>query len=117
MSADRGSTESGTGGSWMADVAQLARERYELRESRKRLARAWVSPEGARWRIERGATPLADGAALQEIPFGTDEWLIGEILSLRGEGVLLEPAKLRGRIAARARQLERSLARTPARRR
>jgi proteasome accessory factor C len=102
--------------------AKVLRERFQPRpefepESRKRHALAWVSPEGARWRVERGATPLADGAALQEISFGTDEWLIGEILSLRGEGVLLEPAKLRGRIATRARQLERSLTRTAAKRR
>ena len=102
--------------------ARVLRERFEPRpefapESRKRLALAWFSPEGARWRIERGATPLTDGAALEEIRFGTDEWLIGEILSFRGEGVLLEPEKLRGRIATRARQLERQLARAPAKRR
>jgi len=102
--------------------ARVLRERFEPRpefapESRKRLALAWFSPEGARWRVERGAAPLADGAALEEIRFGTDEWLIGEILSFRGEGILLEPAKLRARVAARARELERSLTRTPAKRR
>ncbi len=78
-------------------------------ESRRRLARVWFSPEGARWRIERGATPLVDGSALEEVRFGTDEWLFGEILSFRGEGVLLEPDEHRARIAARARELHRGL--------
>jgi proteasome accessory factor BC len=68
----------------------------------------WYSPAVARWEIERGATPLADGSAVKEVQAGED-WLIGEILSFRGEAVVLEPAELRKRIAARAKELAREL--------
>jgi proteasome accessory factor BC len=63
----------------------------------------------ARWAIERGATPLKDGTALAELPVGSSEWLIGEILSQRGEAVLLEPEELRDVVAARARELANEL--------
>ena len=59
----------------------------------------------ARWAAERGATLLKDGTALAEMPVGSSEWLTGEILSQRGEAVLLEPAEMRETIAARAREL------------
>jgi predicted DNA-binding transcriptional regulator YafY len=59
----------------------------------------------ARWAIERGATPLKDGTALAEMPVGSPEWLIGEILAQRGEAVLLEPEEMRTAIAERAREL------------
>jgi proteasome accessory factor C len=59
----------------------------------------------ARWAAERGATPLKDGTAIAEMPVGSPEWLIGEILSQRGEAVLLEPAEMRKTIEARAREL------------
>ncbi len=59
----------------------------------------------ARWAIERGATALKDGTAVAEMPVGSVEWLIGEILSHRGEAILLEPAEMRKRIEARAREL------------
>ncbi|HEX6664630.1 MAG TPA: WYL domain-containing protein [Gaiellaceae bacterium] len=59
----------------------------------------------ARWAAERGATPLKDGTAVAEMPVGSPEWLIGEILSQRGEAVLLEPAEMRKTIEARAREL------------
>jgi predicted DNA-binding transcriptional regulator YafY len=59
----------------------------------------------ARWAVERGATPLKDGTALAEMPVGSPEWLIGEILSHRGEAVLLEPQEMRKEVAARAREL------------
>jgi hypothetical protein len=36
---------------------------------------------------------------------GSSEWLIGEILSQRGEAVLLEPAEMRKTIESRAREL------------
>jgi proteasome accessory factor BC len=78
-----------------------------------RIARVWFSPEGARWRVERGAQPLADGSALEKMRVGSPEWLVGEILSFRGEAVVLEPADLRARVAKRARQLERRLGRRP----
>jgi predicted DNA-binding transcriptional regulator YafY len=59
----------------------------------------------ARWAIERGATPLRDGTAVTEMPVGSPEWLIGEILSHRGSAVLLEPAEMRAGVANRAREL------------
>jgi predicted DNA-binding transcriptional regulator YafY len=59
----------------------------------------------ARWAVERGATALKDGTALAEMPVGSPEWLIGEILSHRGEAVLLEPEEMRKEVAARAREL------------
>ena len=40
---------------------------------------------------------------------GSEDWLVGEILSLRGEAVLLEPAELREGVAARAAALRREL--------
>ena len=39
------------------------------------------------------------------MPVGSQEWLIGEILSQRGEAVLLEPEELREVVAARALEL------------
>jgi proteasome accessory factor BC len=63
----------------------------------------------ARWAAERGAVPLKDGTALAEMPVGSQEWLIGEILSHRGEAVLLEPAEMRKEVAARARELANEL--------
>jgi len=59
--------------------------------------------------IERGARLLADGSALRELPVGSDEWLESEVLSLRGEAVLLEPDELRSTIAARAKALAKEL--------
>ena len=64
---------------------------------------------GARWAVERGATALKDGTALAEMPVGSPQWLIGEILSQRGEAVLLEPEEMRDAIATRARELANEL--------
>jgi proteasome accessory factor BC len=70
----------------------------------------WYSPEVARWRLERGtATILEDGSALEEVAVGGEEWLLGEILSFRGEAVVREPQELRSRIAQRARDLQSEL--------
>ncbi len=90
--------------------ARLLDERFEQRadfviESPRRLARIWISAVAARWWMERGAVPLVDGAALGEIDFGTESYLVGEVLSHRGEAVIIEPADLRPRVAARAREL------------
>ena len=63
----------------------------------------------ARWAVERGATALKDGTALAEMPVGSPQWLIGEILSQRGEAVLLEPEEMRDAIATRARELANEL--------
>jgi proteasome accessory factor C len=70
--------------------------------------RIWYSPQVARWEIERGAMPLADGSAVKELQAG-DDWLIGEILSFRGEAAVLEPTALRKRVATRAKELAREL--------
>jgi proteasome accessory factor C len=84
----------------------------ELRDAT--MATVWFSPQVARWAVERGARPLADGSALKEEAVGSPDWLVGEILSYRGEAVVVEPDDLRGRVAARARELERELAPRPA---
>ena len=70
-------------------------------------ARILYSPAVARWEVEKGATPLADGSALSERAVGSPEWLIGEVLSFRGAAVVLDPPDLRARVADRARELER----------
>jgi proteasome accessory factor C len=102
--------------------ARKLRERFQPREGFEphlfggaRRARIWYAPAIARWQVERGAQPLADGAAIRETPAGSDEWLIGEILSFRGEAVLLDPEALRPRIAGRAAELERTLEQVGAR--
>jgi len=68
-------------------------------------ARIWYSPAVARWEIEKGARPLVDGAAIAEKAVGSPEWLVGEVVSYRGEAVVLEPPELRARVAHRAREL------------
>jgi proteasome accessory factor C len=94
--------------------ARLQDERFEPREGFQpsglrdaRPVQVWYSPEVARWRLERapGAKRLKDGSAIEEVPVGGEEWLIGEILSFRGEAVVLQPTELRSRIAERARTL------------
>jgi proteasome accessory factor BC len=80
---------------------------HEFRDARP--ARIWYSPEIARWELEKGARRLADGSAVAERPVGSPEWLVGEILSYRGEAVVLEPKELRREIAARARAVQREL--------
>ena len=93
--------------------ARLLNERFEPREEFEprgltdaRHVQIWYSPDVARWRLERGtARELKDASAIEEVPVGGEEWLIGEILSFRGEAVVLEPTELRTRIAERARGL------------
>jgi predicted DNA-binding transcriptional regulator YafY len=96
--------------------AKLTREKFEPREGFEptglrgaRRARILYTTVIARYEIERGARKLADGSALREIPVGSDEWLESEILSKRGEAVVLEPEELRRRLAARARELAKEL--------
>jgi predicted DNA-binding transcriptional regulator YafY len=91
------------------------REGFEPRALRDaRQAQIWFAPAVARWQVERGARALDDGAAVTETAAGSDAWLIGEILSFRGDAVLLEPEELRPRIAARAAELASELAGAPA---
>jgi proteasome accessory factor BC len=73
------------------------------------VARVLYSPAVARWEVERGARPLADGSAINEQKIGSPEWLVGEILRYRGEAELLEPPELRREIAKRARSLAQEL--------
>jgi proteasome accessory factor C len=96
--------------------ARLTGERFERRPGFEphrltdaRLARVWFSKEVARYQVERGARPLKDGAAVSEMPVGSEDWLVREVFSWRGEAVVLEPADMRKRIAARARELAREL--------
>jgi proteasome accessory factor BC len=70
-----------------------------------RTAKVLYTKAVARFALERGARPLRDGTALAEMPVGSPEWLVGEILSYRGEAVVLEPDDLRARIAERAHRL------------
>jgi predicted DNA-binding transcriptional regulator YafY len=96
--------------------AKLLREKFEPREGFEptrlrgaRVARVLYTPEIARYEIERGARKLVVGGAYREIPVGSDEWLESDILSKRGEAIVLEPQELRARIAARARELAKEL--------
>jgi len=97
--------------------ARLTDELFEPREgfdpsylTEPRLARLWHSPVVARWKVEqRGARLLTDKAALSELPFKTDEWLLSEVLADGGETVVLEPADMRAGIAARAHALQQEL--------
>ena len=102
--------------------AKLLDERFETKpglEPRKlrdvRSARVLFDPEVARWREERGATPLARGYALEQLAFGSTDWIVGEVLSHRGHAEVLEPADLRTEIAARATKLREALTKKAAR--
>jgi len=96
--------------------ATLTKERFaprpdfepvRLRDARRALV--LYSPAIARYEMERGARQLTDKSALREIQVGSEEWLESEILSKRGDAVVLEPADLRVRIAERAKALAKEL--------
>jgi proteasome accessory factor C len=96
--------------------ARIQRTHFEPREGfdphvfrDARPAKIWYSKKIARWEVEKGAHPLADGSAVAEKPVGSPEWLVGEILSYRGEAVVLEPPELRRAVAKRAQELQREL--------
>jgi proteasome accessory factor C len=72
-------------------------------------ARVLYSAEIARFELERGARPLADGSALKDVSVGSYEWLESDILSRRGEAIVLEPADVRSRLGARAKELAKEL--------
>jgi predicted DNA-binding transcriptional regulator YafY len=76
-------------------------------------ARVLVSPALGRWRVERGALQLAKGYALEDVRFGSMEWIVGEILAHRGEAEVIEPASVRNEILTRAKRLKRELGRRP----
>ncbi len=92
--------------------ATLTDERFEPRDGfeptklrNARTAHILYPKTVARYAAERGARLLTDGMALAERPYGDEEWLESEILAGRGDAVLVEPAELRPRIAARAKAL------------
>ncbi|MBV8065990.1 MAG: WYL domain-containing protein [Actinobacteria bacterium] len=82
-------------------------EPVRLRDARRALV--LYSPAIARYEVERGARRLTDKSALREIQVGSEEWLESEILSKRGDAVVLEPEDLRTRIAERAKALAKEL--------
>jgi predicted DNA-binding transcriptional regulator YafY len=61
------------------------------------VARVWVSPERARWIREEHTVveELADGAVVIEVPYGSVDWLLREVLKGAGELVVLEPDEAR----------------------
>jgi proteasome accessory factor BC len=69
------------------------------------VARVWVSPERARWAREEHTVveELADGAVVIEVPYGSSDWLLREILKGAGELVVTEPTEAREMVA---RELE-----------
>jgi proteasome accessory factor BC len=101
--------------SFRLDRMRSARLRDEVFEPRPgfqtnrlgdaRTAQVLYTKPVARWAVERGARPLKDGTALAAMPVGSPEWLVGEILSYRGEAIVIEPPDLRERIAKRAHEL------------
>jgi proteasome accessory factor C len=66
------------------------------------VARVWVSPERARWlREERTVVEeLADGSVVVELPYGSIDWLVREILKGVGDLVVLEPKDARRAVLA-----------------
>ena len=94
--------------------ARLTKRSFELREGvEERLAeqewlvhgevgsagvaRVWVSPARARWlREERTVVEeLRDAAVVVELPYGSPDWLVREILKGVGDLVVLEPEDAR----------------------
>ncbi len=61
------------------------------------VARVWVSPDRARWlREERTVVEeLADQSVVVELPYGSADWLVREILKGVGDLVVLEPQDAR----------------------
>jgi proteasome accessory factor C len=103
-------------------AARITDERFEPRPDfdpnymrGARVASVWYSPAIARFKIERGARQLEDGAAVADLPVGTPEWLVGEIFADRGEAVVLEPEDLRELVADHAAALVEQLESAPLR--
>jgi predicted DNA-binding transcriptional regulator YafY len=65
------------------------------------VARVWVSPDRARWLREerRVVEELGDKAVVVELPYGSTDWLVREILKGVGELVVLEPDDAREAVA------------------
>jgi predicted DNA-binding transcriptional regulator YafY len=96
--------------------AKLTKQTFEPREGFQpsrlrdaRTAKVLYTKVVARWALERGARPLADGSAIADVPVGSTEWLESEIFSYRGEAIVLEPDDLRKHIGERAKELANEL--------
>ena len=97
--------------------ANLTKEKFTPRDDFEpallrgiaRSVRVLYTKEIARFEVERGAQRLADGTAVKELPVGSDEWLVSDVLSRRGYAIVLEPAELRTLVAARAKALAKEL--------
>jgi proteasome accessory factor C len=96
--------------------ARVTDERFESRPGFEpqwlrgaRTVRVWYAQAVARWQVERGAVPLADGAALADLAVGHADWLVSEIFSACGEAVVVEPGDLREQVGKRATALAREL--------
>ena len=93
--------------------AQRAPHRRALRAARRssirggcgrRSGRAiWYSPGVARWEVEKGARAAADGSAVSRAAGRRADWLVGEILSYRGEAGGARAGRAAERVAERAR--------------
>ena len=61
------------------------------------VARVWVSPDRARWLREQRTVveELDDGAVVVELPYGSSDWLVREVLKGVGDLVVLEPTEAR----------------------
>ena len=57
------------------------------------IARVWVSPDRARWAREEHTVveELTDGAIVIEVPYGSTDWLLREVLKGAGDFVVIEP--------------------------
>jgi len=79
------------------ELEELAAMEGWLADGTADVARVWVSPERARWAREEHTVveDLADGALVIEVPYGSIDWLLREILKGAGEFVVLEPAEAR----------------------
>jgi proteasome accessory factor BC len=103
-------------------AAKKLRQRFDVRPGivpssfeDAQTARVLFSKAVARWRLERGAArSLADGSALEELRFGSLEWLASEILSYRGEAVVIEPPEVRAELAERLAEVAADLVGPPA---
>ena len=80
------------------------------------VARIWVAPERARWTREESTVvdELSDGSIVVEIPYGSMDWLLREILKGAGELIVLEPETAREAIVA---ELSGDAKNTPAKKR
>ena len=60
-----------------------------------------MSPERARWlREERTVVEeMSDGAVVVEVPYGSADWLVREILKGAGDLVVLEPEEARAAVS------------------